>query len=66
MGMIYNPLDIPIEKKEIYDTIWEYRIPDEYYFESCGTRYGNRIYGHLELDNYYTIRKNENDEDTIS
>jgi len=61
MGMIYNPENVTITKKEIYSTIMEYSIPDDYYFECCGTSYGNRIYGKLVLDNYYTIKKRKNE-----
>lgn len=56
---------IEIERKEIYNTIYEYTIPSEYYFESCGTNYGNVIYASEVPDNHYVIRKrekeNEND-----
>lgn len=61
MGLIHNPLNVEITKKEIYNDIFEFRIPSEFYFESCGTSYGNCIYGHLNLDNYYIIKKREND-----
>lgn len=59
---IDNPLNVKIDKREIYDGIFEYRIPSEYYFESCGTSYGNSIYGREVLDNYYVIKKREEKE----
>lgn len=59
MGMINNPDNIEIRERKIYNDIVEYTIPENYYFESCGTSYGNRIYGHIQLSNYYTIRKRD-------
>ncbi len=59
-GIIYNPDNVEITKKEIYNDIIEYSIPEEYYFESCGTSYGNHIYGTINLGNFYTIKKREN------
>lgn len=61
MGLIHNPLDVEITKKEIYNDLFEYSVPEGYFFESCGTSYGNHIYGRLVLDNYYTIKKKEED-----
>lgn len=61
--MIHNPENIEIEKKEIYNDIWEFRLPEDYYFESCGISYGNRIYGSMKLDNYYIVKKRENEID---
>lgn len=63
-GMIHNPDNVPITKKEIYNNIIEYTIPEDYYFESCGTSYGNRIFGYLELSNYYVIKKRKNEANT--
>lgn len=60
---ISNPDNIPIAKTEIYNDIWEYRIPEDYYFESFGISYGNRIYGTTNLTNYYVIKKRENEID---
>lgn len=59
---IDNPLNVEVTRKEIYDGIFEYRIPSEYYFESYGTSYGNSIYGREVLDNFYVIKqmKDEN------
>lgn len=62
MGLIHNPLNVEITKKEIYNSIIEYSIPEEYYFESCGTSYGNHIYGTINLSNFYTIKKKEDGE----
>ena len=59
--MIDNPLQIEISKKEIYTDIWEFSIPEGYYFESCGISYGNHIFGRMKLDNHYIIKKRGND-----
>ena len=48
---------IEIERKEIYQSIYEYSVPEDYYFESCGTNYGNRIYARDITDNFYIVRK---------
>ena len=61
MGLIHNPLNVEITKREIYNDIIEYSIPDGYYFESCGTSYGNHIYGTINLSNFYIIKKKEED-----
>lgn len=61
MGLIHNPLNVEITKKEIYNSIIEYSIPEDYYFESCGTSYGNHIYGTINLSNFYIIKKKEED-----
>ena len=60
---IHNPLNVPIEVKEIYNDIFEHVIPDDYYFESCGTSYGNRIYTGRIPSNYYVIKKREKQDD---
>ena len=57
--MIDNPLHVAIEKKEIYNDIWEFKVPEGYVFESCGISYGNRIYGTMKLDNHYVIKKRD-------
>ena len=64
MGLIHNPLNVDITKREIYNSIIEYSIPSDYYFESCGVSYGNRIYGTVNLGNYYTIKKREYNDKT--
>lgn len=61
--MIYNPDNIEIKKKEIYNNIIEYSVPEDYYFESCGVSYGNHIFGFIELSNYYTVKKRKDEED---
>lgn len=64
---IQNPLNVKIEMKEVYSGIFEYKIPEQYYFDSYGTSYGNSIYGRAVLDNYYVIKqKDETDTDTNS
>ena len=59
MRNIDNPYNIEIVRKEIYEGIYTYTLPDNYYFESCGTNYGNVIYARAIPDNHYIIRKNE-------
>lgn len=59
--MMYKYIDckypIEIERNEIYPAIYEYVLPEDYYFESCGTNYGNRIYARDITDNFYIVRK---------
>ena len=66
--MMYKHIDnkypIYIERKEIYPTIYEYTLPEEYYFESNGTNYGNRIYAREITDNFYIVRKEYNETNT--
>lgn len=62
--MIHNPDNVKITKKEIYNDIIEYSVPEGWYFESCGTSYGNHIYGSIQLSNYYTVRKREDETNT--
>lgn len=64
MGLIHNPDNVKITKKEIYNNIIEYSVPEGWYFESCGTSYGNHIYGSIQLSNYYTVRKREDETNT--
>lgn len=54
---IDNKYPIEIERKEIYPSIYEYSLPEEYFFESSGTNYGNRIYAREITDNFYIVRK---------
>lgn len=61
---IFNPDDIYIGRKEIYSGIFEYSLPWGYYFESCGTNFGNVIYAREVPDNYYTVKKKKNEIDT--
>lgn len=60
---IENPLKIPIEIKELYNDIYEYLIPDGYFFESFGCSYGQAIYGGKELSNHYIIKERKKEED---
>lgn len=59
--MMYKYIDckypIEIERNEIYPGIYEYTVPSDYYFESNGTNYGNRIYAREITDNFYIVRK---------
>lgn len=50
---------IEIERKEIYQSIYEYSVPEGYYFECCGTNYGNIIYAREVPDNHYVIKKKD-------
>lgn len=61
---IDNKYPIDIERKEIYPAIYEYTIPEGYYFESNGTNYGNSIYAREITDNFYIVRKEYNEIDT--
>lgn len=54
---IDNKYPIEIERKEIYPSIYEYSVPEGYFFESSGTNYGNRIYAREITDNFYIVRK---------
>lgn len=58
---IQNALGVKIEKKEIYNDVFQYILPQGYYFESYGQSYGNIIYGGNELTNFYIVRKYETD-----
>lgn len=55
---------IEIERNEIYPAIYEYTLPEGYYFESNGTNYGNRIYARDITDNFYIVRKKYNETNT--
>lgn len=60
---IENPLKVPIEVRELYNDIYEYTIPEEFYFESFGCSYGSAIYGGKELSNHYIIKERKKEED---
>ena len=55
---------IEIERNEIYESIFEYTLPEGYYFESGGTNYGNKIYARSIPDNLYIVRKIYNENNT--
>ena len=55
MGMIHNPENVPITKKEIYNNIIEYTVPEDYYFESCGTSYGILEHPGVASTPYYRL-----------
>ena len=59
--MMYKYIDckypIEIERNEIYPAIYEYVLPEGYFFEFQGTNYGNRIYARDITDNLYIVRK---------
>ena len=62
--MMYKYIDckypIEIERNEIYPAIYEYILPDGYFFESNGTNYGNHIFAREITDNFYIVRKEYN------
>ena len=63
--MMYKYIDckypIEIERNEIYPAIYEYILPEGYFFESNGTNYGNHIFARVITDNFYIVRKEYND-----
>lgn len=67
--MMFRNIDckypIEIERNEIYESIFEYTLPEGYYFESCGTNYGNKIYAREIPDNFYIVRKIYNEDNTV-
>lgn len=54
---IQNPENIYIEREEIYSGVFKYSLPWGYYFESCGTNFGNVIYAREVPDNYYVVKR---------
>ena len=67
--MMFRNIDckypIEIERNEIYESIFEYTLPEGYYFECGGTNYGNRIYARSIPDNFYIVRKIYNEDNTV-
>lgn len=57
--MIQNETGITIQKRQIYNGVFEYSVPEPYYFESYGQSYGNVIYGLDETTNHYIVKKKE-------
>ena len=55
---------IEIERNEIYESIFEYTLPEGYYFETGGRNYGNKIYARSIPDNLYIVRKIYNEDNT--
>ena len=64
--MIKNEKNIQIQKIEIYPSIFSYRLPDGYHFESYGTDYGNVIFGGEYLDNPYIVKSDEDTTNNIT
>lgn len=66
--MMFKNIDckypIDIERNEIYESIYEYTVPEGYYFECQGTNYGNKIYARSIPDNFYIVRKTYNEINT--
>jgi len=50
---------IEIERRKIYDAVYEYILPEGFEFWSYETNYGNRIYAGEIPDNPYVIKKKE-------
>lgn len=46
-------------RREIYNSVYEYKCDEGYHFESEGCKWGRTIYGGDKLDNYYIIKKDE-------
>lgn len=55
--MIQNQTGVEIKKREIYSGVFEYSVPEGYYFESYGQSYGNIIYGMDTTTNHYIVKK---------
>lgn len=64
--MIHNPSNIQIRKTEIYQGVFSYTLPDGFHFSSYGTNFGQTVYGGETLENPYTIKQNETDNNTIT
>ena len=56
---IDNPLNAEITVREIYGNVFEYTVEDGFHFESCGSDYGNTIFGSRILTNHYIVRRTE-------
>lgn len=61
--MIQNETGIEIQKRQIYNGVYEYSVPEGYYFESYGQSYGNVIYGLDETTNHYIVKKKKKEEE---
>ena len=59
--MIINEENIPITKTEIYPTVFDYELPDGFYFQSENTIWGRHIFGGDPLENHYIVKKDENE-----
>ncbi|MBP5421143.1 MAG: hypothetical protein J6Y78_01745 [Paludibacteraceae bacterium] len=64
--MIENKQNIKITKTEIYPSIYSYRLPDGWHFESFGNNYGNVVFGAESLDNPYIVKKDEDTTNNIT
>lgn len=42
-----------------YEGVYKYVAPDGYEFWSCGSKYGNVIWGGKYLDNVYYLKKKD-------
>jgi len=58
---IFNPDDIYIGRKELYSGIFLYSLPMGYEFWSNNCNFGNTIYAKKVPDNYYIIKKKNNE-----
>lgn len=64
--MIENKNNIKITKTEIYPSIFSYRLPEGFHFESYGNNYGNVVFGAEALDNPYIVKKDEDTTNNIT
>lgn len=60
--MIANYQNIPIAKKEIFETIYDYELPEGYHFETENTNWGRHIFGGDPLENHYIVKQDKEDE----
>ena len=60
--MITNYQNIPITKKEIYPTIYDYELAEGWHFESEHTNWGRHIFGGDPLENHYIVKQDEENE----
>lgn len=49
-------------RREIYNTIFEYKCEEGYHFESEGCVWGRIIFGGERLENHYIIKPDKKDE----
>lgn len=58
---IQNPDNVYIDRKELYSGIFLYSLPMGYEFWSNNCNFGNTIYAREVPDNYYIIKKKNNE-----
>lgn len=60
---IDNPLGIEMTREQLYHGVYLTTLPYGFYFESCGTNYGNAIYTMEIPTNHYVVKKVKNETD---